>query len=78
MIEFSEWKARAAQILVRRYSDATDERERKDLDYLISLLKNLRYRELARFILDLHHYCRNFNRHEVCREILREEIAQGE
>jgi len=78
MIEFSEWKARAAQILVRRYSNTNDENERRELDYLISELKNLRHRELARFILDLHQYCKNFNRHEVCQEILKEDIAPGE
>jgi len=77
-MEFSQWKARAAQVLVRIYSNTQDEKERKELDYLISELKNLRYRELARFILDLHHYCKNFNKYEVCNQILKEDIAPGE
>jgi len=73
-MKFSEWKRKVMLKLIQLATSATTEKERQDLEALMNILHNLRYRDLASFLRYLYEYCRYHKRYDVCRELTQEEI----
>ena len=70
------WKIDALRHLALWEATVEDEEEKREVASLIERLYATRYRELPSFIVHLHNYCRRFNRWDVCRELLKDEIEE--
>jgi len=73
---FSAWKIGALRYLVLLEAVVESEEERGEVAGLVERLYAARFRELPSFIVHLHSYCRRFNRWEVCRELLKDEVEE--